>query len=124
MPNQATHRKLYEFLRECELENRHFTLDAVASATALSEVSVRTYVSQKLSGRCVERIDAQHFAARGIARMPWVDFQGLMSQKAPPPIADQASWTESLRRLVDDGRAQGYPVAQILEGMLKSLEKV
>ena len=83
MPNQATHRKLYEFLRECELENRHFTLDAVASATALSEVSVRTYVSQKLSGRCVERIDAQHFAARGIARMPWVDFQGLMSQKAP-----------------------------------------
>jgi hypothetical protein len=124
MPKQDTHRRLYEFLKECELEKRHFTLDAVANTTALSEVSVRTYLSKKLLGRCVERIDEQHFAARGIARMPWADFQSLMSQKAPPPIADQTAWTESLRRLVDDGRAQGYPVAEILEGILKSVAKV
>jgi hypothetical protein len=119
MAGSSNQRKLFEFLREREINNAPFTVPLVAERTGLSEASVKTYVSKKLLGRWVERQDATHFRVNGVARMSPGEFAALMSQKAVPASASRDFWTLRLRELIHDGRSQGFPVEEIVNEILR-----
>jgi hypothetical protein len=120
----ANQKRFHEFLGTAELEKRTFSVEEAASATGLSEASVKTYLSKKLKGSWAEPVTGVggiRYEVKGIASMSWPEFQRLMTQKAQAASKDPTAWKLELRKLILEGVGAGLPVADIVREVLGDL---
>jgi hypothetical protein len=117
---KPTTRRLFEFLRQREQDQKSFTIAVAAEATGLSEESVRTYVSKKLRDRYVWREDSKHYAVRGMSGVTLDEFVGVMTQKLRPPAASLDAWRDELARFAEQGAKAGFPVSDVFESLAKA----
>lgn len=115
---RTTQKKLLEFLKDCERNQRPFTVADAADASGHSETTIRTYLSKKLVGHWVEKARDGHYRAKELLVVTPLEFEAHMSQKAVDAFGTYVQWKRHLEHLVQLGRQQGYQVEPALEELL------
>jgi hypothetical protein len=106
---------LLEGLRDAERAGTVVDLPALATRSAYTESSIRTYFTKRLEGVLVFRDEQGGWRVRGAVRCTAEEFAKRMSQKAGAAsdvLRDEESWRAVLRKLLYEGQRRHYTLSR------------
>lgn len=115
---KETQRRLFEFVKSCEVSDHAFTIEEASEASGLSVRSVRTYLYKKLVGRWVAVRDERTYKASGLLPVSPERFAAVMSQSGRAAVRDVGAWRASVLELFSYGLQHGFPVEKIVRELL------
>lgn len=120
---RSKQKKLLEYLKGCEREQRPFSVADAAGASGHSESTIKTYLSKKLVGRWVEKARDGWYRAKAILAVSPEEFEAHMSQKASDAFSSFDEWKHHLDELVELGQSHGYRVGPVLEDLAQRFRR-